>query len=621
MRGWGRSLGGVMLLGAWACGGLSADEGVDAVCAGLLPGDLVITEYFNDPVGTDTGQEYVELHNPTRASVDLHGLTLYAARADGSQERAHLFDGSIPVAAGGYLVLGDVREGPLPAHVDHAYGESLGALGNTGGTLGVRCGERVVDEVQLTAPAKSGVARGYDGRLVPDSAGNDDPERWCDGTGAEDTSPGRGSPGSANAPCDSAVPPSPATADAGVMESCVPVGASAARPVVRPRPGDLVITEVMANPRGDDTLGEWLELLATAPVDLNGLTVGSDSTGTKVEGRACISLAAGERAVLARRADAVLNGGLPPPVATFGVDLRNSSGVVMVRAGDVLIDAVVYGPAEEGVATQVSAPLSDAKRNDSQEAWCRATEAYGTRGNLGTPGRVNRTCTGGGVDGGVPDAGAPDAGRADAGAPDAGRSDAGAPDAGTADAGTPVNGCIDRATGRVRAARVPDAGALVLTEFMADPSAVADATGEWVEVLALRDVDLNGVSLSNESGSSTALASTLCLSLKAGGRAVLARSEDVSVNGGLPAVLGTFSFNLANTAGSRMLRLSVEGRLLDAVSWTTAAVPGVSSQVDPSRSDSTRNDLAGSFCPAPVGARYGLGDRGTPGVENRPCVP
>ncbi|MBZ4420378.1 lamin tail domain-containing protein [Myxococcus sp. RHSTA-1-4] len=611
MREWGRRVGGgvmLALLGAWGCGGPSLDEGVDAACAGLLPGDLVITEYLNDPEGTDTGQEYVELHNPTRARVDLNGLTLYAARSDGSQERAHVFTQAVPLAPGSYLVLGDVREGALPAHVDHAYGEALGALGNSGGLLGVRCGERVVDEVHLTAPAKSGVARAYDGRLVPDSAGNDDPARWCDGTtGVGDAGTFRGSPGTANAPCDSAGPPVTPAADAGVVETCVPVGAQAARPVARPRPGELVITEVMANPRGDDTLGEWVEVMATVPVDLNGVTVGSDSAGTRVEGARCISLSAGEHGVLARRTEAVLNGGLPQPVATFGVDLRNAGGVVMVRAGDVLIDAAVYGPAEEGVASQVSALLADASRNDSQEAWCRATDTYGTRGNLGTPGRANRACTGGGgSDGGVPDGGV--------------MADAGVPDAGAGDAGTSTPGCIDRSTGRARTPRVPDAGSLVLTEFMADPVAVADATGEWVEVLALADVDLNGVSLSSGSGSSTVLASTLCLSLRAGSRAVIARSADVSANGGLPVVLGTFSFNLANSAGSHMLRLSVDGRLLDAVTWTAAAVPGVASQLDPSRSDPARNDLAGSFCPAPTGARYGLGDRGTPGVENRPCA-
>lgn len=196
--------------------------------------------------------------------------------------------------------------------------------------------------------------------------------------------------------------------------------------------------------------------------------------------------------------------------------------------------------------------------------------------------------------------------------------DAGVPSG--ADAGAPAPGCIDRATGRSRPSRVPDPGSLVLSEIMADPSAVADATGEWVEVLALRDVDLNGVSLSNGSGASTLLASTLCLSVRAGGRAILARSDDVSLNGGLPSVLGTFSFNLPNSVGSHVLRLAVDGRLLDAVTWTAAAVPGVSSQLDPSRSDPVRNDLTGSFCPAPTSVRYGLGDRGTPGMENRPCA-
>ena len=104
-------------------------------------------------------------------------------------------------------------------------------------------------------------------------------------------------------------------------------------------------------------------------------------------------------------------------------------------------------------------------------------------------------------------------------------------------------------------------------------------------------------------------------------RITFARSDDASVNGGLRSVLGMFSFNLANSAGSHALRLTVDGRLLDAVTWTAAAVPGVSSQLDPSRSDPVRNDTVGSFCPTPAGVRYGLGDRGTPGVENRPCAP
>lgn len=631
VRRWGWWL---CVVGLSGCGA-PAEEWAEDACADLLPGDVVITEYLNDPDGTDTGREYVELHNPLSVPVSLEGLTLHASRSDGSQEKTFLFDAPLSLAPGDYLVLGDVREGTVPAHVDLSYGDSLGALGNSSGRLGLRCGSRVVDEVPLTAPAKSGVARVYDGRLVPDSAGNDDPTRWCDSEGSTVGGGFQGSPGAANAPC---APTEGASGGEAGVERCSPLEGLAARPVRWPRVGELVITELMVNPIGDDTSAEWVEVLALAPVDLNGLTVGSDTSGTRLQGTQCLSLPAGGSALLARRADAVLNGGLPTPLATFGVDLRNAGGVVLVRAGDVVVDAVEYGPAREGVATQVSVERANASDNDSLSSWCPARERYGERGNLGTPGRGNARCTEGDTDAGTADGGGGDAGASDAGrdagssgggstdggrdagsTSDAGPRDAGPPDAGPPDAGPPGSTCIDRVTGRARAVRVPEVGSLVLTELMADPTVVADGVGEWVEILATREVDLNGVTMMNESGASTPLDAALCLSLRTGSRAVLARSLDPALNGGLPAVLATFSFNLANTAGARSLRLMRDGRVLDAISWSNAATPGVSWQVDPASSDAQRNDLPGSFCAAPSSARYGLGDRGTPGLENRAC--
>ncbi|MCY1030478.1 hypothetical protein OV207_03340 [Corallococcus sp. BB11-1] len=565
----------------WLVGcGVPAWEEESAACDALLPGDLVITEYLNDPSGADTGKEYVELHNPSRETVDLLGVTLFTAREEGAQERAYTLTTALPLDAGAFYVMGDVRDGPLPEHVDQTYGDALGALGNSGGLVGLRCGTRVLDSVALTAPSKSGAARIHDGRRVPDAEGNDDPSRWCD---APEVVPGgaRGSPGAANAPCPDAPDGGAAVGHAG---TCLPPGAIAPRDVRAARPGDLVITEVMANPRGDDTVGEWLEVRATAPVDLNGLTVGTDTSGTRLESERCLSLAAGESALLARRREPDVNGGLPEPLATFSVDLRNAGGVVAVRAGGVLIDSALYGPAQEGVATQVSAPLSaQAKDNDLPTAWCVATEPYGDRGNLGTPGASNRVCSG-------------------------------------ADAGVSQAGCIDRTTGQPRAPRVPTAGSLVLTEFLADPSAVPDALGEWVEVLASREVDLNGVMLSNETGG-TVLDSALCLTVKAGGYAVLARSQDPALNGGLPGVLGTFGFGLGNGAGAHVLKLVSRGAVLDSVAFTQAATPGASSQLDARVREASGNDAAGAFCPTPAGVTYGAGDRGTPGRENRTCAP
>ncbi|MHA7627636.1 lamin tail domain-containing protein [Corallococcus sp. M7] len=558
VRGWGVRLGLGWVLGWMGACGLPMWEEEPAACDALLPGDLIITEYLNDPAGADTGKEYVELHNPTGETVDLLGVTLFTARDEEAQERVYTFTTGLPVDAGSFVVLGDVRDGALPEHVDQAYGDALGALGNSAGLLGLRCGTRVLDSVVLEAPAKSGMARTHDGV-----------SRWCDAPG---------SPGSTNAPC-------PALVDGGVTSgaTCLPPGAVSPREVQSPRPGELIITEVMANPRGDDTVGEWLEVRATVPVDLNGLTVGTDTSGTRLESERCLSLAAGESALLARGREPEVNGGLPEPLATFSVDLRNAGGVVAIRSGSVLIDSALYGPAQDGVATQISAPLTtDAKNNDVTASWCAATEAYGDKGNLGTPGRTNRTCTG--------------------------------PDAGMAQAG-----CIDRTTGQPRALRVPTVGSLLLTELMADPVAVPDAQGEWVEVLVLRDVDLNGVTLANESGSSV-LESPLCLSMKAGSFAVLARGDDASLNGGLPSVLGTFAFGLGNGAGAHVLKLSAQGTVLDSVAFTNAASPGVSSQLDARVRDATGNDAAGAFCPTPAGVTYGAGDRGTPGRENRTCA-
>ncbi|WNG43574.1 lamin tail domain-containing protein [Archangium minus] len=376
--------------------------GVEPACEGWRPGDVVITELLPDPEGTDTGQEWMELHNPGRSAVDLQGLLLYSARADGSQERAYLFESSVPVEARGYVVLGDVRSDVLPAHVRHSYGDTLGSLGNSGGLVGLRCGDVVVDEVRYSGPIRSGVGRIYDGRLVPDSTDNDEPSRWCD---------------------------APPASDGGTRMS----------------PG-------AANP-------------------------------------ACVT------------------------------------------------------------------PLE-------------------------------------GSDGGV-----------------------------SGDAGVPANTCLSSRTGTVRSLSRPRPGDVLLTEVMADPKAVADSSGEWVEVYALRDVDLNGVTLANEGSGRTLFGDSRCLEVRAGTYAVLARSVESAANGGLPSVLGTFSFGLSNSEGAHALRLFLNDTLLDEVSWTSAATPGVSRQLDPARRDPTRNDAAESFCLTPKDFRFGLGDWGTPGAENRPCVP
>jgi hypothetical protein len=154
---------------------------------------------------------------------------------------------------------------------------------------------------------------------------------------------------------------------------------------------------------------------------------------------------------------------------------------------------------------------------------------------------------------------------------------------------------------------------------MNDPKAVSDTLGEWIEVYALSDVDLNGVTLANETSNRVTFVSSKCLAVEAGTYAVLARSADASVNGGLPPVLATFPFGLSNAAGAHALRLSLGGTLLDEVTWTWASRPGASVQLDPEWMDPVSNDDPEGFCLSPETMRYGLGDQGSPGEENVSC--
>lgn len=89
----------------------------------LSPGDLLITEYLADPLGSaDTDGEYIEIYNRRSDAVDLAGLVV---RDDGSNS---LTLPSLLIDAGGFLVLGNGSG--LGFTPDHIYGSAM-ALTNT----------------------------------------------------------------------------------------------------------------------------------------------------------------------------------------------------------------------------------------------------------------------------------------------------------------------------------------------------------------------------------------------------------------------------------------------------------------------------------------------------------
>jgi hypothetical protein len=555
------------------CGGTTSENGCEDM---IVAGDLVITEVFADAdapsgsSGADEGREWFEIYNATSRTIDLTGVDLVASRMDGTM--AH-FTTLLPVsiAAGDYLVLGNVLDDLKPAHVDYGYANSLGDLYNTGiGRIALHCGMIEIDRADYTDVAP-GESRQLDGGSAPDYTANDDLARWCAAspTAMEFAPANRGTPGAANQDCENVIPGM--CDDNGTL-----------RATVAPAAGDLVITEVMPSPEavGDD-LGEWFEVVVGRDVDLNGVGLdraGDSAAADVIEAEACLAVSAGDRVVFARSADPTLNGELPAVTATFGFSLvtgsMSSPGDVAVMIDTTVIDAFAWTTSATGASLQVDPDFATAADNDDEARWCDGTTAYGL-GDLGTPGTANAEC-----------------------------------------AFLPPPGFCDDA-GLLRPIVNPVVGDVVITEVMPDPSAVSDTAGEWFEVVTTAAFDLNDVGLdrAGDSASPELIVSVACRPVTAGTRLVFAHSADPVVNGGLPAVDATFGFSLINSAGD--VQVVIDTTVLDAVTWT-ASTPGASRQLDPDATDPVSNDVALNFCDGTTA--YGAGDLGTPGGANGECV-
>lgn len=548
-----------------ACGG-DPSNASGACAAGMLPGDLVITELMIDPPGSDSGREWFEIYNNTAEELDLRGTLLLRSREDGTDAKIHRVRREWVVPPGAHGVAGSVLDeddilAVLP-HVDYGYADGLGDMGNTSGRLVVSCEEEVIDEVIYLEPTQ-GASRGFTGDRAPDAVGNDDLMLWCDATTALDMET-LGTPGGPNDIC----------IDTGGPLSCIEAGA--VREAQAPALGDVVITELLANPEAsEETDGEWVELYIGADIDLNGLALGTDPTGAEADPVAsndCIPAAAGTRLVFAREMDPMANGGLPQVDHPLDFSLRNSDGQVVVSYAGEVLDVLAYESAPAGASLNLDPDYRTPQDNDDPRYLCPSTTAYGS-GDLGTPGTANEECA-------VP---------------------------------PPEGQCLDGE--EFREAVAPQPGDLVVTELMPNPDMVGDTEGEWFELRTTAAFDLNGLELGTEEGMArSSVESETCLSVAAGDHLVIARESDPSVNGGLPPVDATFDFALSNSDAS--LWVGNGGATLDLVTWSSSG-NGAARSLDPAQSDPEANDDEARWCDAIDS--YGDGDLGTPGAENPSC--
>jgi cysteine-rich repeat protein len=423
-----------------------------------LAGELVITEVMSDVEGLEADLEWFELYNPTGAPIDLDGLTIRDDDLDsfditGSHvvgARSYFVVGASALAVPGSVDLvwddfdtrfslgngGDeiviewrgaeidriaynsgwplaegVSAGLSAPYLDaeandvidnwcagvEPYGVDPN-LGSPGGPnpdcSSAICGDGVLQAGEECDDGNTTPGDGCDADCGVEPSGcildtdcTASPANYC-------SSPFEAVRFGSNGVCDAGectYPPTPVSCDAGtrcLAGECILSEAIG--------PGELVISEYLADSTGSDDGLEWFEVYNASgrALDLDGLTV-SDEGGDTILVEGTTLLPADSYFIFAESLAAVPGPAFDWTAAGSGFQLANTSDEIILSYGRTEIDRIEYvgsWPDSTGAAAQLAAGLLDADLNDSSSNWCTATTEYGTDDNLGTPGEPNLFC-------------------------------------------------------------------------------------------------------------------------------------------------------------------------------------------------------------------------------------
>ena len=163
-------------------------------------------------------------------------------------------------------------------------------------------------------------------------------------------------------------------------------------------------------------------------------------------------------------------------------------------------------------------------------------------------------------------------------------------------------------------ANAAQVGDLLISEVMANPSAVGDSAGEWFEVFnaSNSDIDLNGLLLSDDGSNSHTVLSASPLLLSSGSYFVFGNNGDMATNGGLSVDYVYTGFTLSNSAD----QIVISDNLGELVRLDYSGAPfgnsGISAEL--TIQDSPLLSTHYVLTPSEALFQYGLGDFGTPGA-------
>ncbi len=356
-------------------GGGDDDSGGDDDGATATPptSPVIFTEIMANPKRvSDTDGEWFELYNTGTSKVDLDGWTV----TDASGEFIAIK--GIFISPRGYAVLGpndktsgDEYNGGVSLTFKY---EDL-TIGNTDESLTLADSTGAVQDTVSFTKAPEGASLSLDPKRY-DASQNDDETNFCASKYSTLEDGDLGTPGSTNDVC-----------------------------FVTGSPGDLVITEIMANPASvDDSWGEWIEIYntTTSTIKLDGWVV-EDPAGDKhtIAANGKLEIKARSFLVLGNHPEQTENGGVKEDYSWKNeILLDDTGGTIKLIAGNTEVDVVAYGesdfpPTPEGASLQLDSSAigsSDgATKNDEGANWCVSTTLL-SGGDAGTPDSTNVPC-------------------------------------------------------------------------------------------------------------------------------------------------------------------------------------------------------------------------------------
>jgi hypothetical protein len=167
-------------------------------------------------------------------------------------------------------------------------------------------------------------------------------------------------------------------------------------------------------------------------------------------------------------------------------------------------------------------------------------------------------------------------------------------------------------------AKAQSSGDVIITEFMPDPAKVADGSGEWLELYntTSQAININGWHIRDGASKNHSIHNKAPLLIPAKGFLLLSVKADSSANGGIHPDYAYSNFSLSNTSGKLLLTDSTN-LIIDSIRYSNV-VPGKAWNLDPLYFNGKENDFPDHWCSATQ--VYGLGDYGTPRLQNASCL-